>query len=71
MKDSKNADFSMLLMPYDLAISHYDFVLKDLSSEIYDPVLQAQKEPVIAFLTEMRNQWMKCREDVQMQLKKL
>lgn len=76
MQNSKNnnnqkPDFSGIIKAYDEAVGHYDFVINDLSSEIYDPVLQAQKEPVIAFLTAMRDQWKQCRKDVQKQLDSL
>ena len=57
-----------ILKAYDETISHYDFVLNDLSSEIYDPTLQAQKVPVIAFLSSMRAAWQQCRDDAQKQL---
>lgn len=52
---------------YNEAIEHYSFVIDDISSEIYNPVLNASKGPVITFLKEMRQQWVKCREDIQKQ----
>lgn len=62
------SDLKGILKAYDEAISHYDFVINDLSSEIYDPTLQAQKAPVIAFLTSMRTAWQQCRDDAKKQL---
>lgn len=52
-----------MIKAYDTAIAHYDFVISDLSSEIYDPALQNTKEPVIAFLKTMRAQWEMCKND--------
>ena len=43
---------------FDEAISHYDFVIEDLSSDIYNPVLQREKGPVIDFLKRMRQEWL-------------
>lgn len=52
------------------AISHYDFVLKDISSSISNPVLEATKGPSITFLKSMKQQWVNFRnslcQDLQM-----
>ena len=57
-----------ILVGYDKMISSYDLVIQDLSGEIYDPVLRAKREPVLAFLKNMRNQWATCRADAQRQV---
>lgn len=67
----KKATLERLINAYDEAISHYDFVIQDISSEIYNPVLQATKEPVLAFLTAMHQEWVKCRNEAQKQLDNL
>lgn len=63
--------FLHVLKSYDEAIGHYEFVIQDLSSEIYDPSLENAKLPVIQFLKQMQEQWKLCREDVAKQIKQM
>ena len=64
MSNNSNNDFiKAALKTYDAMIDHYEMVIKDLSGEIYDPELQKQKEPVLAFLKTMQAQWIACKKD--------
>lgn len=38
-------------------LTHYDFVIKDVSSQISNPSLEATKDPVLKFLQAMRHEW--------------
>lgn len=51
---------SVIDQAFATAIAHYDFVLQDLSGDIYNPVLQREKGPVIDFLKRMREEWVVC-----------
>ncbi len=42
----------------DQVLSHYDFVINDISSNISDPVLEATKGPTLEFLKKMRANWL-------------
>ena len=57
-----------VLKTYDEVIAHYNFVISDLSGEVYVPALQTNKKAVVSYLTSMRSEWKKCRAHVQMQL---
>ena len=70
-QNPKEPDFGSILKAYDEAISHYDFVINDLSSEIYNPALRAGQAQAVAYLTAMRNEWKKCRADAKLQIDKL
>lgn len=62
------SELNDFIKAYDMAIEHYDFVLNDLSGEIYNPQLQAAKAPVIQFLKAMKGEWQACRDAAQKQL---
>lgn len=47
----------------DEVIAHYDFVVKDISSTISDPLLEATKGPTVEFLKKMKEQWENFRDD--------
>lgn len=59
-----NNPFLGMLKAYDQAIEHYEFVIQDLSSLIYDSALQKSKQPVVDFLKAVQQQWKESREDV-------
>lgn len=52
-------------------ISHYDFVIKDISSTISNPVLETTKGPTIMFLKTMKEQWVNFQKDVKSDLEAL
>lgn len=70
-KETQIAFTKSVIDSYNTALSHYDFVLEDISSEIYNPKLQTSKGPAIAFLKEMRNEWAKCRTEAERTLAQL
>lgn len=52
-------------------IGHYDFVIRDISSDISDPVLEASKAVPLEFLGAMKSQWENFRDDLQKKLAEL
>lgn len=52
-------------------INHYDFVINDISSDISNPVLEANKAPTLNFLRAMRSQWEAFRDDLLRKLAEL
>ena len=63
MKNNDNHSFAKsAIKTYDDMINHYEIVIRDLSGDIYDQKMEAQKEPVIQFLKEMQKQWKRCKE---------
>ncbi|MBQ8248056.1 MAG: hypothetical protein IJZ42_13090 [Lachnospiraceae bacterium] len=52
-------------------IAHYDFVINDISSTISNPILEANKGPSIAFLKDMREQWINFRKQLRSDLESL
>ena len=43
-------------------IEHYDFVINDLSGNISNVKLEKAKVPVIAFLNDMKSEWLNFRD---------
>lgn len=52
-------------------INHYDFVIKDVSSDISNPVLEANKAATLKFLRAMRSQWEAFQDDLLRKLAEL
>lgn len=52
-------------------INHYDFVIRDISSDISDPVLEASKAVPLEFLEAMKSQWENFRDVLQQKLAEL
>ncbi len=55
---------------YETILEHYDFVIADLKSEIYNADMQASKAPVISFLQAIRDAYGKSLEDMRAQAKR-
>ena len=53
---------------YKTILEHYDFVIADIESEIYNPAMNASKEPVLAFLRALRNAYGQSLADAERQL---
>lgn len=67
-ESSKRAFMESTLETCKEFISHYTFVINDISSEISNPELQRSKGPAITFLKAMRAEWERSRDYVQTQL---
>ena len=56
-KEAQEAFIRSTINSCDAVLEHYNFVIKDISSDISNPVLQASKAPVLSFLKQMREEW--------------
>lgn len=55
----------------NIVIEHYDFVINDISTDISNPKLEATKGPVLAFLKQLRSEWVTSRDEMQHKLDKM
>lgn len=47
----------------DIFLEHYDFIINDISGNISNPVLEANKRPTIEFLKAMRQEWQNFKDE--------
>lgn len=68
-RETQAAFAESMINSCNTVLAHYDFVIEDISSDISNPKLEATKGPAIAFLKEMRKEWVKCRSEAESALK--